>query len=120
MNYNRIISEARKAIEVKFEYDYDPFTNITLKNGVISAAKTAISYDISFCKPNYLVETHNCYFGLAVKIQEILEKQLHGRWEVQVGVVGQFEDTSANYLNIYSFRLANLRVSICQMSKIDD
>ncbi len=64
-----------------------------------------------------MIETHNCFFGLAVKIQEILEKQLHGRWEVKVGVVGHFEDTSANYLNYYAFRLANLRVTIRQMSK---
>jgi len=65
-----------------------------------------------------LVETHNCYFGLAVKIQEILEKQLRGRWDVKVGVNGHYEDTSANYLNYYAFRLANLRFSICQTSHI--
>lgn len=65
-----------------------------------------------------MVETHNCYFGLAVKIQEILERQLHGRWDVKVGVEGHYEDVGANYLNYYAFRLANLRVSISQMSTI--
>ena len=102
--------------------EYNWAINSTTSAAILSIVREAVNTHVEYlnCRPNYMIETHNCYFGLAVKIQEILEKQLHGRWEVKVGVVGHFEDTSANYLNFYAFRLANLRVSICQMSKISD
>jgi hypothetical protein len=98
--------------------EYNWAVNSTISAAILSIAKEAVNTDVKYlnCRPNYTIETHNCFFGLAVKIQESLEKELKGRWRVDVGVLGDYEGVVAKYSNHFCFRLANLRFRINQMS----